>query len=493
MSKFSPTLFNHFASRNLVLFVEKVFTELYPEGTFLPNWHIEALVNLLEQIIAGRCRRLIVNLPPQFLKSMICSVALPAFILGIDPTKKILCVSYAQPLSEHLHSEFRRIVGSSWYQKMFRPKVLKDTASEYETSQGGSRMATSVYGTMTGLGADLIILDDPLNAGEAHLKSARDGVNNWYTASLVSRLSNKNTGAILLVAQRLHPEDLTGVLSQHGGWDQLCLPAIAPCDREIALMAGRKHCWKKDEALHPELLGLAALQDLKNDLGASIFSAQYLQEPLQPSGNLLKIDWLASYDTAPVRAAGDLVVQSWDTAIKANARSDYSAGLTLLVRQNQIYLLEILRSRLEYPDLVRQVQSQAEKHRPDVLLIEDVNSGSSLFQTLKQLGHSGVIGCKPDKDKQTRMIRHTHQLEADPLLVPKHARWLEDFRAEYLAFPYSRHDDQFDALSQFYGWFDERRRRTPFSFEYDHGGTEPTWGARLGAPSVAEIWGIFRT
>jgi predicted phage terminase large subunit-like protein len=143
-----------------------------------------------------------------------------------------------------------------------------------------------------------------------------------------------------------------------------------------------------------------------------------------------------------------------------------------------------------FPDLVRQADNQANKHQPDVVLIENLVSGSSLIQTLNDRGWSGVIGRKPDGDKATRIIRHTHKLEADPLFVPKFASYLDDFKAEFLGFPYGRHDDQIDALSQFYAWYDERCRRTPFSADFGGGEAASVWGERLGAPSATEILGF---
>ena len=183
-------------------------------------------------------------------------------------------------------------------------------------------------------------------------------------------------------------------------------------------------------------------------------------------------------------------MQSWDTAIKATPTSDYSVGETFLARNNEIYLLDVFRARVEYPDLVRQVVNEATKHRADVILIEDINSGAFLVQTLKDRGLSGVIPRKPDKDKEARTIRHTHKLEADPLFVPKYAAGRDHFRAEFLAFPHARHDDQIDALSQFYGWYDEHGRRTLFLADFGRGIAASASGERLGAPSAAEILGF---
>jgi hypothetical protein len=170
----SPALFRRLLTMDFSLFLIKALTELLNGRPLLENWHIYALARALEDVIAGRTLRLIINLPPQFLKSMICSVVLPAFLLGIDPTRKILCISYAQPLAENFHSAFRRIIEALWYQKTFHPEIVRFTLSDLETRQGGRRFATSVGGALTGFSADLIIIDDPLNAGDAHLKSARD-------------------------------------------------------------------------------------------------------------------------------------------------------------------------------------------------------------------------------------------------------------------------------------------------------------------------------
>jgi predicted phage terminase large subunit-like protein len=486
----SHALFRRLLTMNFSLFLIKALTELLNGRPLLESWHIYALARALEDVIAGRTLRLTINLPPQFLKSMICSVALPAFLLGIDPTRKILCISYAQPLAENFHSAFRRIIEAPWYQKTFHPEILRFTLSDLETRQGGRRFATSVGGALTGFSADLIIIDDPLNAGDAHLKSARDQVNNWFVDSAMSRLGNKNTGAIIAVAQRLHSDDLSGFLLLQGGWQHLCLPVIAPCNQTISLPRGKTHLWKQGEPLHPELLSLARIERLKSEIGAYNFSAQYLQEPFQPTGAMLKLEWLRTHDTPPVRGTDDLIVQSWDPAIKPTKSSDYSVCLTFLARKNEIYLLDVFRARLAYPDLVRQVLNQANEYQPNVILVEDITTGILLIQTLKQdHGLSGVIGWRPEKDKVTRMIMHTHTLEADALFVPKYAAWLDDFRVEFLGFPHVHHDDQIDALSQFYGWYETHRRRTLFSFDF--GGDDTCYRDRLGAPSADEMRGIL--
>lgn len=147
----------------------------------MDNWHINAIIHCLELSIEGKLPRLIINLPPRQLKSFIASVVLPAFILGIDPTAKIICISYSDDLAKMLSREFRRIIESEWYQKVFpHVRPSKMTESEFATGEGGFRYATSVGGTLTGRGGDFIIIDDPIKPEEALSDKARQSTNEWY-------------------------------------------------------------------------------------------------------------------------------------------------------------------------------------------------------------------------------------------------------------------------------------------------------------------------
>ena len=449
-------------------FVQKSFVELNPGCRFEANWHIDAVTYHLARVMGGQTTRLIVNLPPRSLKSHIGSVAFPAFALGQDPTQKIICVSYSQDLADKHASDFRRVMTANWYRRAFpHQSLLKNAESELQTAQGGFRFATSVGGTLTGRGGNTIIIDDPLNAAEAHSKTNREKVNSWFSNSLLSRLDDKQTGTIIVIMQRLHPEDLTGYLLERGNWDNLCLPAIAPEDKSIAVSDHRTYSWKKNEVLHPAREPLASLDQLKAQLGAETFNSQYLQAPLPETGNLLKRPWLQVYENTPVRQDGDQVVQSWDTAMKATDTSDYSVCLTFLVRnRSRYFLLDVYRDRPEFPELSKLVVSHASKYQADAILIEDAVSGTSLIQMARGAGLQGVIGIRHSADKVTRMYTQTPKLEARSLFVPKSASWLPDFMAEYLAFPRSRHDDQIDCLSQFLEW---RTNRENSYFSYDMG------------------------
>jgi predicted phage terminase large subunit-like protein len=218
---------------------------------------------------------------------------------------------------------------------------------------------------------------------------------------------------------------------------------------------------------------------MRTELGSAAYAAQYEQQPAPEQGNMLKHEWLRSYDFAPTRERGDMIVQSWDTAFKANESSDYSACLTFLVRnKNQYYLLDAFRDKLEFPKLMDEICQRALKYAADSVLIEDKASGTSATQHLKNSGLQRVVSIVPYRDKQTRMYTRTPDLEAGSLLIPSSAPWRGQFVQEYLEFPAGKHDDQIDALSQFLTW--QFGRRSDF-FDFDFG-NEPE-----GAPSADQM------
>jgi len=266
--------------------------------------------------------------------------------------------------------------------------------------------------------------------------------------------------------QRLHQYDFTGYLLEQGGrWKHVKLPAIALMDTLISL-PGKQCLWKEGKALQPQRQPISALESLKKELGLSKFNAQYLQEPVPASGNMLKTDWLRYCEVIPSRQPGDRIVQSWDTAIKAAETSKFSVCLTFLVRKNEYYLIDVLRERLEFPELSKLVIAHAKKHNARAIIIEDRVSGSSLIQTCKRNGLQGVVAIRPDTDKATRMYSQTPKLEAGSLILPRSAPWLSAFIEEFSGFPEVRYNDQMDALSQFLLW----QTNSEYSkFEFDFG------------------------
>ena len=426
------------------------------------NWHIDAIAYQLERISDGSCRRLIVNLPPRNLKSIMISVAWVAWRLGNNPTLNFVCVSYSNELSSKHARDCRSIMQSRWYQDLFpstRVASSRSAAHDFETTAGGGRLATSIGGTLTGRGGDIIIIDDPIKPDDANSDTARDGVNDWFHSTLASRLNDKTRGAIITVMQRLHQYDLAGMLIETGDWEVLTLPSIAVEDEVIPLTRARVHTRKVGDILHPEREPLAALMAVKQSVGSINFEAQYQQNPVPAEGNMIRAEWLGSYDMLPRR--GDEIVQSWDTASKEGVHNDWSVCITAIVVHQAVYVIDVVRKKAEFPDLKKLAISNALTHRATVLLVEDQASGTQLLQTLRSEGPVGVplpIACRPESDKKSRVAGISAMIEAGQLRLPAEAPWLAEFQHELLAFPNGRFDDQVDALSQLLTWV--RRRWT---------------------------------
>jgi predicted phage terminase large subunit-like protein len=432
-------------------FLEKVFNTLTPGQRYLPGWYIDAIAWRLERVRRGEIRRLIINLPPRSLKSIATSVAFPAFVLGHDPTRRIICVSYSGDLAKKHSNDFRAVLEVPWYKSAFPGTRIgsKDSETEIELTARGFRMATSVGGTLTGRGGDMIIIDDPLKPDDAFSDVKRSAANQWFTNTLLSRLDDKRTGTIVVVMQRVHIDDLTGfLLEQSDEWDVLSLPAIADCHSVIPTWAGQTYIRQVGEALAPEREPLDVLEALKQQIGSDAFSAQYQQMPAPPGGAMVKRDWIIRYVDLPPPSERRLTLQSWDTASKGGPDNDWSVCTTWIVtRQNRWYLVDVWRRRVDYPALKAAAQALAKSWKARRVLVEDSGAGTSLVQELRGRV-SGIIAVKPEGDKVSRMAVASAKFEAGEVLLPQRAAWLADLEAELFTFPGSRHDDQCDSISQ---------------------------------------------
>src|SRR5215467_5199205 len=365
---------------DLRFFIWKSFQTILPGTPYVPNWHIDAIVHQLMRVHAGDISRLLINQPPRSLKSICVSVAYVAWLLGHDPTRRIIVVSYSNEFAAELHRQFRMVIDAPWYRALFPAmRPAKDSGTELVTTAGGSRYSTSVGGTLTGRGADLIIVDDPLKAEEAMSEPARRRVIDWYAGTLVSRLNDKEKGLIVVVMQRLHEDDLAGHLIGQGGWHHLDLPAIAVEDSVIAVGPGKLITRRCGEVLHGERESRAALDRIRAEIGSLMFSAQYQQRPVPLEGNLVKRDWFRFYDQPPPPGLGDLVVQSWDIAMMTGEANDFSVCTTWRMIKADYYLIDVFRARLQYPDLRRKIASLVARHGANTILIEHAGPGLTLL------------------------------------------------------------------------------------------------------------------
>ena len=450
-------------------FVQKCFYELNPSEKFINGMYIDLLCDQIQSMIEGENQKLIINLPPRYLKSVICSIALPAFILGHNPSAKIMCISYGEDLASKLATDCRTIMETDWYKELFfQTRIRGDRRSsmDFETTKHGGRFAVTISGGVTGRGADWIIIDDPLKPVEAFSDIQREKVNELYGNTVNSRLNDKNTGRILVVMQRLHAHDLSGFLFENDpDFKSIVLPLIAVKDEEWQIknhITGKIVIYKrkKGELLHPEREGEKVVNSYRNSMSPFVFSAQYQQNPIPIGSGMIKQEWVTTYQELPKLSK---IILSWDTASKTTETNAYSACVVIGVGKDQkYYLLEVFRGRLDFPSLTRKVKELSDKYEGNmsgkiITLVENASSGISLCQTLKgKITNLIPVSCKSSKEQRFDIV--ALKTEQGELLFPgQYEPWFKSFEDEFLTFPRSLFKDQCDALSQAIGYFEEHK------------------------------------
>lgn len=432
-------------------FVAKVFAELHPGQKLDPSWYIGAVADLARRIIEGDVHRGIVCLPPRHLKSIILSVALPAFYLGLNPHRKVICVSYGQELASTLTKSCAQVMQSAWYKEAFPQTVLeKITELDLQTTKNGRRYAVTTHGALTGIGGDLIIIDDPMKASDVSSQVRREQNIDWLCTTLLSRLDDQVNGSILVTMQRLHQEDLVGHLLDQGGWEYLAIPAESQISADYVTgpSAEDVHRYEKGEVLDPARQPKHILDEMRAQMGHGAFSAQYLQEPLPDGRCLFDWAWFRIYDLKNPPAF-DLVFQSWDVASSVDSAAAYSVCTTWGVAARLFFLIDVDRRRLPIPDLIRHAQALYATYQPNIVLVEATGIGEALYQSLRERYAMRVCSHKPTTDKVTRAEKQTVRIESGQVFVPESAPWLPDFHREITAFPQGKFQDQVDSMVGF--------------------------------------------
>lgn len=450
-------------------FVQKCFYELNPSEAFIKGAYIDLLCDQIQNMIEGKNQKLIINLPPRYLKSVICSIALPAFILGHNPSTKIMCISYGEELASKLAADCKSVMEADWYKALFpETKIRTDKKSvmDFETTKHGGRFATTISGAVTGRGADWIIIDDPLKPADALSDVVREKINELYGNTVSSRLNDKNTGRILVVMQRLHAHDLSGFLFENDpDFKSIVLPLIAEKDEKWQIKNRiaktiTTYERKKGELLHPEREGEKVVNSYRNSMSPFVFSAQYQQNPIPIGSGMIKQEWITTYQELPKLSK---IILSWDTASKTTETNAYSACVVIGVGKDQkYYLLEVFRGRLDFPSLTRKVKELSDKYEGKmsgkiITLVENASSGISLCQTLKgKITNLIPVSCKSSKEQRFDIV--ALKTEQGELLFPgQYEPWFKSFEDEFLTFPRSLFKDQCDALSQAIGYFEEHK------------------------------------
>jgi predicted phage terminase large subunit-like protein len=440
------------------VFISQAFVTLYPGKSFDDNWHIGAIVHALEQNLHGATPRLIINLPPRHLKSFLVSVAWPAFLLGVDPSLKIFCVSYSDDLSKTIARDCRRLMSSDWYRRVFsHVRLEKDTENEIVTDQGGFRSALSVNGSITGRGADLIIIDDPSRPEDVVSDKARDRINEWFRSTLLTRRDDKLLSGLILVMQRLHVNDLTGFAEARGGFHKLSFPAIAEREEVVELRHGQIYRRLVGEALQPEREDLAVLQQMRDEIGEFHFEAQYQQSPKAPDGVMFKRKYFKLIDHLPrIRPEGEFFI-SIDSALSTSSSADFTAISIVYIDLGELYVIRGERGRWDYEALkartFKWVEKLARPQRRVNIVVENAGSGISLSHYLvanRDEGRYRFEPYLPRADKVTRAARVLPWFENGIFIVNKAGEnaWVEPYLNEFMNFPNGANDDQVDSLVQ---------------------------------------------
>ena len=453
-----PTL-AHYADilrDDFVSFAHRAHLELYPSRPFEPNWHIDVLAEKLEAVKRGEIRRLIINLPPRSLKSFLGSIVFPAYVLGHNPSAEVLCISYGQEFANDLALPCRSLLQAPFYQALFETRLSDDrqAVEEFKTTAGGARRAASWSGAILGRGADFIVIDDPMKVEEAGSASRRADLNESFHKSIATRL-NRDTGAIILIMQRLHANDLTDFVQKGEHWDVVAIPAVAENNEKYNIVTPfgvRKICRPKGHALQPGRQSLQYLNDRRNSQGSRTFDAQYQQKPQSAESAIIQWNWLAYYDenTRPTEFTAKL--QSWDTAGKPGEANSYNVCTTWGQYENRLYLLDVFRGRLNYRELKLKAISLARDHEPTTILIEEQSLGSPLASDLGQMGFPVQTVPAGSASKAERLYARANRFESGQILLPRQALWLDDYINELTSFPDSDFSDQVNSTSQALTW-----------------------------------------
>ena len=425
-----------------IKFVERVWP------TFISGAHHKRMADAFERVANGTCKRLIINMPPRHTKSEFASYLLPAWFLGKFPHKKVIQASNTGELAVGFGRKVRNLVDSEVYNNIFPNLALQadsKAAGRWNTSKGGDYFAIGVGGTVTGKGADVLIIDDPHSEQEAAMAASNpdiyDKVFEWYTSGPRQRL--QPGGAIVVVMTRWAQRDLTGQVlksaAQRSGeeWEVIEFPAILPSGKPL---------W-------PQFWSLAELEALREELPNAKWQAQYQQNPVGNESAIVKRDWWKWWEKDdPPRC--DYILQSWDTAFEKTQRADYSAGTTWGIFDCEednfapnIILLNTYKKRVEFPDLKRDVLKEYNDYEPDSLIVEKKASGAPLIYDLRAMGIP-VQEYTPSKgqDKIARLNSVSDIIASGKVWVPR-TRWAEELVDEIAAFPSGENDDLVDATT----------------------------------------------
>ena len=437
---------------------------LYTDDSYIMGWVHEEICETLdrffEDVKAKKSPRLIICMPPRSGKSQIISRNFPAYLFGRDPDLNVISASYSGDLASRFNLDVQRIIESDEYKNIFPNTFLggksfpqyKKTDSLFEiVNHKGSYRSAGVGGGVTGMGCDILIIDDPLkDRAEANSPTIRTKLIDWYKSTAYTRLSDG--GGVIVLQTRWHTADLAGTLikemedPEKDQFKVIEYQAIAEHDE--------KHR-KKGEALHPERYSLAKLEAIRQTLGAYEWAALYQQHPVPKEGATFKLDNFRRYNDKNIPISFDRILGSWDMTFKDKKDNDFVVGQVWGKKGADFYLLDQVRGQWDFIKTLKVFIQLAEKwKRCHGWLIEDKANGSAIISTLKK--HiSGLKPINPTESKIARAEAISIYIETGNVYIPENAPYIADLEDEIINFPAVDHDDQIDCMTQALNYFRE--------------------------------------
>lgn len=452
-------------------FAHRAFPVVNPGERIEWNWHLDCLSEHLEAVYIGELQRLIINMPPRALKSYLCSIAFPAWVLGKLPHEKFMVASHTlRPLATKLSNDCRRLMESEWYQSVFPKTMLgKSTETEFYTSENGHRLAFAALQSPTGSGCNIGILDDLNKPDEALSDTIRTKTNGWIDNTFMSRFNDYRTAKLVVVMQRVHENDVTGHLLEKGGYHHLKLPA--EFERKPVIQIGEKTFTPDDDhLLFPARLPQSILDQKRNDLGEYSYAGQFLQTPVPIGGGLFKDTWVKYYDEQTFNASPCNIFILVDPANSKKKTSDWTAMQVVgLAPDNNYYLLDMVRDKLNPTERIDRLfelhrKWNAKTSKPPRVGYESYSMQSDIHyiqEKQKQDSYNfNLIPLGGGIAKNERIGRLIPDMQNGRWLFPKGGIPYTDGRGirfnlveeliktEMMTFPVSKHDDCLDALAR---------------------------------------------
>jgi len=486
------TELDHTLRTSLAAFAMKAFAQLYPGKQLTPHPYVRFVAWHLEQVASGGIKRLTVALPPRHAKTFLASICLAAWILAHNPSAKILVLSYGQELADKIAYAIRAILQSEWFRRLFKTRMAKNRSklTDFVTTAGGGVRSLSIEGSVTGLGGDFIIIDDPVQIKDCENVKQLERITDLFDSEIRTRLDNAKTAAIVIVAHRLAEDDLPGHVLEEGYWKEIRLPLIAPRSRTYRIPGFDWHR-QKGELLRPDAFTRRDIEQLRS-MKRPGFETLQQQNPRARDRLRTKAEHFGVFSPAAL-PADRVVVLSIDPGQKGGPTNSFSVVQAWAVHEGHYLLLDQWRGQTRYIELRTNVRQFIRKYRPSAILVEATGQGPALTSQIKPQQGMEVAQITPVENKVTRLRKHRKAIRSGMVSLPKAAPWLAEFLDEVILFPYGSFDDQVDAMTQFLDWIVKHphlQKRPPRALAVGVSSSRTPLRSQAGRPPAMEIPGV---